>query len=125
MASVSKVDIEIDLQGKGTARGGLFRHLSPLTLGALMKRMPIQGRVARFSDQFIYILSGVVAGVEKARRNFSAGDITFLASNGAVCIFLKDVGVATPMNPLGRVVEGLDLLRSASAGDVIVIRSTQ
>ncbi len=122
-SSVSKVIIRISLQGKGEADAEVFRHLSPVTLGELLRNLPLQSRVSRYLDQFIYVTSNVVAGVEKARSSFKRGDVAFLAANGGVCFFLKDSIVARPMNPLGRMLSGIDLLERAEAGDVIRLES--
>lgn len=121
--SVSKVLIRISLQGKGAAEAEVFRHLSPVTLGALLRIMPLQGRVTRYLDEFLYLTTRVVAGVEKPRSTFKRGDVAFLAANGAVCFFLKDCTVARPMNPLGRLLSGIELLEKASPGNVVLIES--
>lgn len=119
--SLSKLEIVIEVQGKGRAEGEVFRHLSPITLGSLMRKMPLQGRAIRFRDHFVYCSTEVVAGVEKARKAFKKGEIAFLSSNGAVCFFFTDCEVALPMNPLGRVTSGLEVLEKAGAGDVIFL----
>jgi len=120
--SVSKLSIAIEVYGKGKAEGEVFRHLAPITLNSLLRNMPLHGRAIRFKDQFIYITSGIIAGVEKARKSFQKGEIGFLSSNGALCFFLKDCDVAVPINPLGKIISGLDVLIKAEAGDVISVK---
>ncbi|MCP8307241.1 MAG: hypothetical protein H3Z53_03670 [archaeon] len=119
--SVSKLSITIEVYGKGRAEGEVFRHLAPITLNSLLRNIPLQGRAVRFKDQFIYITSGIIAGVEKARKSFQKGEIGFLSSNGALCFFLENCEVAMPINPLGKITSGLDVLMKAGAGDVISI----
>lgn len=119
--SVSKLSIIIDVYGKGRAKGEVFRHLAPITLNSLLRKVPLHGRVIRFKDQFIYIISGAVAGVEKARKSFQKGEIGFLSSNGALFFFFENCEVAVPINPLGKIISGLDVLMEAGAGDVITV----
>jgi hypothetical protein len=119
--SLSKLPILIELAEKGQVNGDIFRHLSPITINSLMRKMPLQGRVIRFRDHFVYFLSGVIAGVEKAKKQFKEGDISFYASNGAMCFFMKDCDLSTPMNYLGRISSNLDLLKKATPGDVISV----
>ena len=110
------------MQGKGYAEGEMLRHLSPITVGTLCRSMPIIGRINRFDDFFIYIITGSVLGVEKAKKNYRRGEISFLALNGALCIFLKDSSLAKPMNPVGKVIRGLEFLESMIHGDVLRIQ---
>jgi len=123
--SVSKLNIAIEVYGKGRAEGEVFRHLAPITLNSLLRNIPLHGRAIRFKDEFIYITSGIIAGVEKARKSFQRGEIGFLSSNGALCFFLKNCDVAVPINPLGKVTSGLDVLMKAEVGDVITVKIEQ
>ena len=120
-SSLSRIDINIIIQGKGEAKGELFRHLSPLTLGAMMRKFPIHGRVHRFEETFIYVTSEAVVGVEKARKIFHRNDIAFLSLNSGVCFFKKDCIVAKPMNLLGKVSFGIEVLEQSAVGDIITI----
>ena len=113
------------VRGRGDAEGDLFRHLAPLTLSTLLSTMPVSGRVNRFDDVFIYVISDAVLGVEKARKGFERGEVAFLPSNGAICIFLRDSSVAKSMNPIGRITKGLDFLQNTSLGDVITIQQRE
>ena len=119
--SVSKLSITIEVYGKGNAEGEVFRHLAPITINSLLRNTPLQGRVIRFKDLFIYITSGIITGVEKARKSFQKGEIGFLSSNGALCFFLENCEVAMPINLLGKVISGLDVLMKAGAGDVMTV----
>ncbi len=119
--SVSKLRITIEIYGKGRAEGEVFRHLAPITLNALLRNMPSQGRAIRFKDQFVYITLGIVAGMEKVRKSFQKGEIGFLSSNGALCFFLENCEVAMPINPLGKITSGLDMLGKVGTGDVITV----
>jgi hypothetical protein len=77
--------------------------------------------VHRFGENFVYIETGLVIGAEKQRSRFKRGEVAFMISNGSICIFVKDAAVQ-PMNPLGAVLSGLELVDSGAPGDVITIR---
>jgi hypothetical protein len=119
--SVSRFKLEIEVASKGSAQWELVRHLAPLTSMALMKGLPLQDRVHRFSDKFVYIETGLVIGAEKQKTKFARGDVVFLTSNGSVCVFLQEATVQ-PMNPLGRMVAGIEIIESSQPGDVMVVK---
>jgi hypothetical protein len=119
--SVSRLRLEIQVSGKGSAICEVVRHLSPITSTTILKSLPLQDRVHRFAENFVYIETGLVIGAEKQRSRFKRGDVAFMISNGSVCIFVKDAAVQ-PMNPLGTILSGLELVDAVAPGDVITIR---
>ncbi|MCL4437096.1 MAG: hypothetical protein M1503_06710 [Thaumarchaeota archaeon] len=123
-SSTSKITAKIIIHGKGEASADLFRHLSPMTLNSIMLKMPIHGRVNRIGESLICIITPIVAGTEKSKTSFEQGAITFLPLNGSICIFLKSGKSARPMNQIGSVSSGLDILLKAGSGDTITITTT-
>jgi hypothetical protein len=119
--SVSRVMLVAEVTGKGLAECELVRHLAPLTTSALLKGFPVQDRVHRLEDKFVYIETGLVIGAEKSKTQFRRGDLAFLPSNGAICFVLKDC-MAQPMNIIGRVVNNVEIIENVQAGDVITLR---
>jgi hypothetical protein len=119
--STSKRDIKITVHGKGEVSAEIFRHLAPTTVGAIIMKMPIHGRVSRIGESNICIITQISTGVEKGRTSFARGDLAFLTLNGSICIFLKEAKSARPMNPIGRVTSGLDILDKAGSGDTITL----
>lgn len=119
--SVSRLRLEIQVSEKGSAICEVVRHLSPITSSTILKNLPLQDRVHRFGENFAYIETGLVIGGEKQRSRFKRGDVAFMISNGSVCIFIKDA-VVQPMNPLGTILSGLELVDASAPGDVITIR---
>ena len=95
--SVSRLKLAIEILNKGSAACELVRHFAPLTAGAILKGLPVQDRVHRFADKFVYIETGLVIGAEKQKTQFRRGDLGFLPSNGSICVFVKDTAVQ-PMN---------------------------
>lgn len=119
--SFSKIQLKLTVRGKGVAEADVFRHLAPVTVGTLLRSLPLEGRISRFNGVFVYLPSSLILGLEKARSRFRKGELTLLASNGALCVFLKDASVAKPMNPLGNLTSGIELFESASSGDVVSV----
>lgn len=117
--SVSRIGIAVTVTGKGVAKGQLKRHLAPTTVGEITRRLPLSGRVARYKDIFVYVLVGLQVGREKARSRFKRGELALMPANGSLCLFLKDADIASPLNPVGEIVEGLEVVEAAGPGDVI------
>jgi hypothetical protein len=122
--SVSRIVLEIEIQGKGVISFELIRHLAPITSRTIMNSLPLQGRIHKYGDLFAYFETGLAVGAEKQRAMFKRGEAGFLVSNGSVCIFLKDTPSPTqPMNPLGKVTGDLEsTMQSTKPGDVMILR---
>ena len=121
--SVSRFKITIEIQDKGSALAELVRHLAPLTIGALLKSLPLQDRVHWYADKFVYNETGLVIGLEKPKTEFRRGDIAYLPSNSSFCVFVQDAKVH-PMNSLGTVISNLEVVESSQSGDVMIVKQT-
>jgi hypothetical protein len=119
--SVSRSKIAIEIQDKGSAPAELVRHLAPLTIGALLKSLPVQDRLHRYADKFAYIETGLIIGPEKHKTEFRRGDIAYLTSNSSFCVFVQDAKVQ-PMNMLGTVTSNLRVIESSRPGDVMIVK---
>jgi hypothetical protein len=120
--SVSKIECAATVRGKGNFTLGLYRHLAPVTVTALLGEFPIASRATIYPGM-ITLMTKIKTGVEKQRMEFSKGDVAFLAATGSICIFLKNAKSERPLNPVGKVEEGLEVLQNATAGDVVQISS--
>ena len=119
--SVSRFKISVEIQNKGSASAELVRHLAPQTIGIILKCLPLQDRVHRYIDKFIYIGTGLIIGPEKQRSRFHRGDIAYLTSNSSICIFTQDATVQ-PMNSLGVITSDLKVIESSQPGDIMIIK---
>ena len=119
--SVSRLKIAIEIQDKGSASAELVRHLAPLTIGTVLKSLPLQDRVHRYVDKFVYIETGLMIGPEKHRTQFHRGDIAYLTSNSSICVFVQDAKVQ-PMNSVGMVTSNLEVIESSRPGDVMIVK---
>jgi hypothetical protein len=116
--SVSKVDCSASVRGKGTAKVSLYRHLAPLTVNAVLRSLPFDSRVS-VQPAMVCLFTDLRVGVEKPRTHFSRGDVAFLPSGGLICMFIRDAQSERPLNPLGKVEAGLEILEATRAGDVV------
>ena len=116
--SVSRIVCVASVRGKGDARVALFRHLAPLTLNAILRVLPIDSRV-NIQPAYVSLFTNLRVGVEKPRNTFVRGEVGFLASGGLLCIFLRDAKSDRPVNPLGKVEDGLSVLENLVPGDSV------
>lgn len=121
--SVSAMEMKGTVLGKGSFVGRLHKHLSPVNIVRIQRALPLNGRINLYEKNFLYILTTVVTGEEKARKEFRRGEIAFMPGGCMLCFFLQDTRSYKPMNPLGEIIEGLPLLESCKRGDSIEIES--
>ena len=119
--SVSKVECKAVIRGKGEVKFDVFKHLAPVTVSAILRELPINARVTIYPKAMICLLTGIKAGVEKQRFEFTKGDIAFLPANGSLCFFLANAKSQSPLNPIGKLEADLGVLAGLSAGDTMEI----
>lgn len=115
------MEIQATVPGKGQITGKLYKHLSPVTLTKITRALPLDGRVNLYEKDFAYILTNIVTGEEKSRKEFKTGDIAFMPAGCMICFFLQDIRSYKPMNPLGVVTSGIEVLLSCKRGDSLHI----
>jgi uncharacterized protein len=120
-SSISAMEMLATVPGKGRFTANVFKHLSPATLSRIVREVPISGRVNFYERDFAYILTNVVSGEEKSRKEFKKGEIAFMPSGSSICFFLQDIRSYKPMNLLGEITQGQEVLESCTRGDVIQI----
>ena len=107
------------IRDKGEIEVNLFKHLSPTAVGNILRNIPIEGRMNKLDETFAYILTPIKIGSERPKKKFEKGDISFIASNGAIGIFLKDMEVSKSMSLIGKIKPDDDILNQISNGDSI------
>lgn len=120
--SVSRTKLLLELKGKGVCECELARHMAPLTVGTLLRAVPVEGRAHSFEDKFVYFETGLTIGTEKQRTDFKRGDMAFMIASGSICVFIKDASATTSMNPIGKVITNLELFENSAPGDVLQLR---
>jgi len=116
--SVSRIECKAEVRGKGEATVAVFRHLAPLTVNAVLRRLPFDSRV-NVQPAMVCLFTDLRVGVEKPRVSFSKGDVAFLPSGSLICVFLTAVKSDRPLNPLGAVESGIEVFQSVRPGDVV------
>ena len=116
---LSKVNLKMIIRDKGEIEVNLFKHLSPTAVGNILRNIPIEGRMNKLDETFAYILTPIKIGSERSRKKFEKGDISFIASNVAIGIFLKDMEVSKSMSLIGKIKPDDDILNQISNGDSI------
>ena len=117
--SVSKILCRARVGNEGEATLGLFRHMAPLTVNAIVRALPLESRATVQPKTMVCLFTSVRVGVEKSRMKFARGDLAFLPSGALICIFAREIQSDKPLNPLGRVEEGGDIFDKVRSGDVI------
>ena len=123
--SVSKVDCVAVLRGKGEATVSLFRHYAPVTVSAIIRELPISSRVTIYPKAMMCVMTTLRLGVEKQKYEFSKSDVAFVPATSSICFFLSNAKSERPLNPVGKIEEGLEKLERASAGDVLELKAVR
>jgi hypothetical protein len=116
--SVSRVSCALRVRGKGEAKLSLYKHLAPLTVNAILRSLPLDSRVS-VQPAMVSLFTEIRVGVEKPKANLARGDLAFLASGGLICIFLKEARSDRPLNPIGSVDSGMEVIDGLRPGDVV------
>jgi len=123
LRSISQTPIKLKAEGIGEAEGELIRFLSPRTVDALVRSLPVEGRAALMSGG-IYFSIPLSLGAEKARRRAEKGTIAYWPMGRAICIFYEDAEPYSPISKIGRVKAGLEIFRRVKTGTKITIEKT-
>ncbi len=116
--SVSRIPIKFTIASVGEAEGELIRHLSPRTVDALAKKLPVEGRAALWKEE-VYFEVSVKMGEEKSKPKVEKGDIAFWPMGNALCIFYGGSQPYSSVNILGKVTKNLEVFARVKSGTVI------
>jgi hypothetical protein len=113
--SISRTPIRIIVEGIGESRGILVRILSPRTVDAISRFLPIEGRAAVWQSG-VYFEVPLRMGVEKPKERVKKGDIAYWPLGSAFCIFFGDMRPHSPVNLMGYVKENIDVFSEVKSG---------
>ena len=119
VGSVSTTKMILEIKGKFTMECEIKRHLSPKTVGIIMRSIPLDGNVHLIGSNIVYFETKVNSGVERQKKEFKKGDIAFTPSGSNICIFVNDTITSKPMTPIGKILTNIEQLKSVNSGDVI------
>ena len=97
----------------------LKRHLSPITVGMIMRMLPLKGNAHQIGESIIYFETNVNSGIERKRTDFKKGDIAFLPAEGCICFYMDDVIGGKPMTILGKITKNIEKLNGIKSSDVL------
>ena len=115
--SVSKKQLILEIKNKSKIPCDLKRHLSPKTVGTIMRSLPLEGHAHLMGKNIAYFETSIDTGIERARKEFKKGDVAFLSSSGSICFFMSDSTPGKTMTPIGKLRENIDALRDLKPGD--------
>jgi len=109
--------IAIEVEGKGRALLELDQR-NANTANAIYDSLPIQATACVWLEE-IYFAIPLDLEDENPSPISSEGDISYWSPGPAFCIFLGDSQPYSPVNHIGRLIEGHDLLTKVQEGDRI------
>ena len=118
--SLSRFPIKVKVLDIGEASGELNRLTAPLTVGELMKRLPITGRIMP-GNGCVTILLGLKRGAEKPVSNVDAGVIAYWLQQGSLCIYPVAWKTSSPVNKVGIILNNVDIFKGLKTGSRVVI----
>ena len=113
--TVSRFDVILKINDGDSILCQLKRHLSPATVGLIMRMLPLSGNVHQMGKSIVYFETNLNSGIERKKTDFRRGDIAFLPAEGSVCFYIDDVYDGKPMTPIGRTneIEKLNVVKSS------------
>ncbi|MGD0805080.1 MAG: cyclophilin-like fold protein [Candidatus Bathyarchaeia archaeon] len=118
--SQARIPILVKIAGIGEASGELNRLTAPLTVGDILKILPINGRTVP-SQGCVSILLGLKRGTEKSVTQVEAGTIAYWPRTGSLCIYPEAAKTYGPVNKIGRLTNGLEIIKNLKSGSRIII----
>ena len=113
--TVSRFDTVLKINDGENIPCQLKRHLSPITVGLIMRMLPLSGNAHQMGKSIVYFETNLNSGIERKKTDFRRGDIAFLPAEGSVCFYIDDVYDGKPMTPVGRTneIEKLNVVKSS------------
>ncbi len=119
----SRIKIKISVEKLGECKGELVLFLAPRTVNAIVKALPLEGKVATGKGN-IYFSIPVKVGVEKGKTNIKKGNLAYWPQANAFCIFYEDSTTYSPVNIIGKITENLEILKHVKNGNMVKVEKT-
>lgn len=124
LASLTRTPIKLIIENLGEAEGELIRFLAPLTVEAILRKLPIEGRAALWKEE-IYFEIPIKMGAEKSTATVKTGTIAYWPMGSALCIFYGKTQPYSPVNIVGKITKNLELFKSVKSGAKIIVEKIQ
>ncbi|MFQ5572679.1 MAG: cyclophilin-like fold protein [Nitrosopumilaceae archaeon] len=119
--SVSKIILILEIRGKSKLTCELKRHLSPKTVGTIIRSLPLEGNAHLLGKSIAYLETPIDSGIERSKSEFKKGDVAFLPAEGSICFFITNSEPGKKMTPLGKITSNVNALKEVKSGDVFSI----
>ena len=117
--TVSSFNVFLEINAKERISCQLKRHLSPITVGLIIRALPIQGNAHQIGHSIIYFETKINSGIERKRSDFKKGDIAFLPTEGSICFYTDDVFGGKLMTIVGKITGDIAKLKAVKSSDVL------
>ena len=117
--TVSSVELVLNINGDGNIPCKLKRHLSPVTVGIIMRMLPLNGNAHQMGKSIVYFETKINSGIERKKTDFKKGDIGFLPTEGCICFYMNDVFDGKPMTIIGKILNDVSKLNGIKSSDVL------
>jgi len=119
--NVEEYIIEIEAPSIRPIKIKLIRIKAPLTIQALIKKLPLTTRISKFGKQVIINIP-IKTIVEKTSREVKKGEVAYWHASQAMVIYLEDMKLMSPVVIIGEVIKGLEILNEIRSGLGVQIR---
>lgn len=118
---LARIPIEIFIHDHKKLKAELNRLTAPLTVGEILKKLPIRGRVHKVGNVFSMIV-GIKKGVEKPVKYVNSGTIAYWPRGDALQIYFRDTKTQGSVNKIGEIKESLNGFKGIKSSSYIKIR---
>lgn len=119
--NVSRVSIQIIVDGVGEAKGELIRFFAPRSVEAILRELPVEGRAMPLNSG-VYFEMRLKLGREKAVQTVELGTIAYWPLASALCIFFERSKPDKVVNKVGRIINNLSIFKKVRNGTRISIK---
>ena len=116
--TVSSINLILKINDGEDIPCQLKRHLSPITVGLIMRMLPLNGNAHQMGKSIVYFETSINSGIERKKIDFKKGDMAFLPAEGSICIYINDVSDGKPMTVIGKINE-TDKLNEVKPSDIL------
>ena len=121
---LSRIPIRLIVEGFGEAEGVLVKVYAPLTVEAILRSLPIEGRAYPLKGG-VYFQVPIKRGLEKPRGEVKAGAIAYWPMSMALCIFYQDTRPYSPVSVVGEVSKNLQLFTKIRRGTKVRVEKLE
>ncbi len=114
-------EIKVVVKGKGKMVFSLNRIRSPRTINWFLRSLPLKGNLYR-DGKLMLIETNIKVSPEKPVTRVNKGEFGYWPLKRAIFIAKEESKIKFPVNLLGKLVKGFDVLEGIKAMDLVEIR---